>query len=133
MSPLESQMRNNVSKLHDQETLNLGQIHLIMRVICQEGKPTAKIREQKPPRVDLCLPAEHEHHYLPHWSQSLPPAHFMVSLPQHRTVWKWNLTVQSTVPHARHQANGKDLGSMELMRTPPGSGAVICSSHSCLS
>lgn len=43
-------MRNNVSKLH-QKTFNLGQIHLVMRVIYQESKPIAKIKEEKPPEL----------------------------------------------------------------------------------
>ena len=34
-----------MSKLHDQETLNLGQLRLVVREVYQESSPPAKIRE----------------------------------------------------------------------------------------
>lgn len=39
-------VRNSVSQLHDQETLNLGQVRMVMRVVYQESEPAAKVRER---------------------------------------------------------------------------------------
>lgn len=41
---LESQMRHGMNKLRDQETFNLGQIHLVVRVIYQKANTLPRYR-----------------------------------------------------------------------------------------
>lgn len=47
VSFISSQMRNDMSKLQDQETLNLGQVHLVVRGVCRESNLPAQIRERR--------------------------------------------------------------------------------------
>lgn len=112
-------MRNNVSKLHDQKTFNLGQIHSVMRVIYQESQPIAKIKEEKAPRVDLCLPSRTL--LLPCFTFQPVTAPWPLECPPHphRTTWKWDSTFQTMEPQEQHQPSRKGLGSTKVVTSLP--------------
>ena len=128
--PLDSQMRNTMSKLQDHETLNMGQMHLVMSVIYQESKPTAKIREKAP---DLHSPAEQERGCI-----SLPSRHHALTTflpPRRHTGLLGSRTSLFRPQHHKHDANQQKgfgvHGSCHEVPPPPqpGSNNVISSPH----
>lgn len=112
-------MRNNVTRLQDQKIFNLGQVHLVMRVIYQESKPVAKIKEERAPGADLCSPSgtlmsprfTFQPVTAPWPRECLPPLH--------RTTWKWNGSFQTMATLEQHQPSRAALGSTKVVTSLP--------------